>query len=127
MRRKRDSNPRTCYSQQFSRLPHSTTLPFLQGSHQVFPECGCKYITLLHFYQIFFLFFFNYFPKKKQSTNYQVTKSLLFFITSLRPVYHMLAQTLLNGLDYPFLYIAVNAEFNEKSQRISLAFGSYGL
>jgi hypothetical protein len=29
-RRKRDSNPRTCYSQQFSRLPHSTALPFLQ-------------------------------------------------------------------------------------------------
>src|SRR5690606_12920821 len=31
LRRKRDSNPRTCYSQQFSRLPHSTTLPFLLG------------------------------------------------------------------------------------------------
>jgi hypothetical protein len=30
LRRKRDSNPRTCYSQQFSRLPHSTALPFLQ-------------------------------------------------------------------------------------------------
>ena len=26
-RKARDSNPRTCYSQQFSRLPHSTTLP----------------------------------------------------------------------------------------------------
>ena len=31
LRRKRDSNPRTCNSQQFSRLPHSTTLPFLQS------------------------------------------------------------------------------------------------
>ena len=30
LRRVRDSNPRTCYSQQFSRLPHSTALPFLQ-------------------------------------------------------------------------------------------------
>ena len=29
-RRKRDSNPRRCDPQQFSRLPHSTTLPFLQ-------------------------------------------------------------------------------------------------
>ena len=28
-RRVRDSNPRTCYSQQFSRLPQSTTLPTL--------------------------------------------------------------------------------------------------
>ena len=31
LRRKRDSNPRTCNSQQFSRLPHSTTLPFLRS------------------------------------------------------------------------------------------------
>ena len=30
-RRERDSNPRTCYSQQFSRLPHSTALPSLRG------------------------------------------------------------------------------------------------
>ena len=30
LRRKRDSNPRRCDPQQFSRLPHSTTLPFLQ-------------------------------------------------------------------------------------------------
>ena len=30
VRRKRDSNPRRCDPQQFSRLPHSTTLPFLQ-------------------------------------------------------------------------------------------------
>ena len=46
LRRKRDSNPRTCYSQQFSRLPHSTALPFLQKSHQIFSECGCKYRKL---------------------------------------------------------------------------------
>lgn len=31
LRRERDSNPRTCYSQQFSRLPQSTTLPSLRG------------------------------------------------------------------------------------------------
>ena len=31
LRRVRDSNPRTCYSQQFSRLPHSTALPTLRG------------------------------------------------------------------------------------------------
>ena len=43
LRRKRDSNPRTCYSQQFSRLPHSTALPFLQKSYQICPDCGCKY------------------------------------------------------------------------------------
>ena len=30
LRRKRDSNPRRCDPQQFSRLPHSTTLPFLR-------------------------------------------------------------------------------------------------
>ena len=30
-RRVRDSNPRTCYSQQFSRLPQSTTLPTLRA------------------------------------------------------------------------------------------------
>ena len=30
MRRVRDSNPRTCYSQQFSRLPQSTALPTLR-------------------------------------------------------------------------------------------------
>ena len=30
MRRERDSNPRTCYSQRFSRPPQSTTLPSLR-------------------------------------------------------------------------------------------------
>ena len=30
LRRVRDSNPRTCYSQQFSRLPQSTALPTLR-------------------------------------------------------------------------------------------------
>ena len=30
LRRMRDSNPRRCNPQQFSRLPHSTTLPILQ-------------------------------------------------------------------------------------------------
>src|SRR5690606_25645272 len=49
LRRKRDSNPRRCDPQQFSRLPHSTTLPFLQ--------CGCKYITLFYFLKPFLCFF----------------------------------------------------------------------
>ncbi len=57
LRRKRDSNPRRCDPQQFSRLPHSTTLPFLRASHQVFPDCGCKYITLFQFDKIFFELF----------------------------------------------------------------------
>ena len=34
MRRKRDSNPRRCDPQQFSRLPHSTTLPFLHRGYK---------------------------------------------------------------------------------------------
>src|SRR5690606_41725636 len=42
-RRKRDSNPRTCYSQQFSRLPQSTTLPFLQKNRcSVFSGANIK-------------------------------------------------------------------------------------
>ncbi len=53
LRRKRDSNPRRCDPQQFSRLPHSTTLPFLQVSHQVFPECGCKYRKLFLSIKVF--------------------------------------------------------------------------
>jgi hypothetical protein len=36
LRRKRDSNPRRCDPQQFSRLPHSTTLPFLQKLVELF-------------------------------------------------------------------------------------------
>ena len=35
-RRVRDSNPRTCYSQQFSRLPQSTTLPTLRAQKYFF-------------------------------------------------------------------------------------------
>ena len=35
MRRVRDSNPRTCYSQQFSRLPQSTALPTLRCKSKV--------------------------------------------------------------------------------------------
>ena len=35
-RRVRDSNPRTCYSQQFSRLPQSTALPTLRGQKYFF-------------------------------------------------------------------------------------------
>ena len=33
-RRERDSNPRTCYSQQFSRLPQSTALPSLRRKNR---------------------------------------------------------------------------------------------
>ena len=41
-RRERDSNPRRCYPQRFSRPPHSTALPFLQKNSL---EFGCKGIT----------------------------------------------------------------------------------
>ena len=34
-RRERDSNPRTCYSQRFSRPPHSTALPSLRRKSKV--------------------------------------------------------------------------------------------
>ncbi len=44
MRRKRDSNPRRCYPQRFSRPPHSTALPFLQ-MNQPIVEFGCKGTT----------------------------------------------------------------------------------
>ncbi len=35
-RRKRDSNPRRCDPQRFSRPPHSTTLPFLRCKSTIF-------------------------------------------------------------------------------------------
>ena len=60
LRRKRDSNPRTCYSQQFSRLPHSTTLPFLQSCYQI-TDSGCKYRKAFHFVKAFMLFLMDYF------------------------------------------------------------------
>ena len=55
LRRKRDSNPRTCYSQQFSRLPHSTTLPFLRSCFTI-KYSGCKYRKGFHFVKAFLLF-----------------------------------------------------------------------
>ncbi len=58
LRRKRDSNPRRCDPQQFSRLPHSTTLPFLRVSHQVFLDCGCKYRKLFQITTTFSVLFF---------------------------------------------------------------------
>ena len=49
-RRVRDSNPRTCYSQQFSRLPQSTTLPALRGKSK-----GCIFfIQNLFYYKVIF-------------------------------------------------------------------------
>ena len=44
LRRVRDSNPRTCYSQQFSRLPQSTTLPTLPKPRLYRCFQWCKYI-----------------------------------------------------------------------------------
>ena len=41
-RRKRDSNPRRYDPQQFLRLPHSTTLPFLQMQMQIYTILGIK-------------------------------------------------------------------------------------
>ena len=43
LRRVRDSNPRTCYSQQFSRLPQSTTLPTLPKLRFYRRFQWCKY------------------------------------------------------------------------------------
>ncbi len=43
LRRVRDSNPRTCYSQQFSRLPQSTTLPTLPKLRLYRCFQWCKY------------------------------------------------------------------------------------
>ena len=43
LRRVRDSNPRTCYSQQFSRLPQSTTLPTLPELRLYRCFQSCKY------------------------------------------------------------------------------------
>lgn len=47
VRRKRDSNPRTCYSQQFSRLPQSTALPFLRRK-SITPDELNKIIFRIH-------------------------------------------------------------------------------
>ena len=57
-RRERDSNPRTCYSQRFSRPPHSTALPSLQKWKTTsFQWCKCKDIfnTDKFIYRIFTL------------------------------------------------------------------------
>ena len=56
LRRERDSNPRTREDQQFSRLPHSTTLPSLQ---YVFPNGNAKVLINFNpanFYWTFFSF-----------------------------------------------------------------------
>ena len=47
LRRVRDSNPRTCYSQQFSRLPHSTALPTLRGKCRKGNPILQKYLYLI--------------------------------------------------------------------------------
>jgi hypothetical protein len=47
LRRVRDSNPRTCYSQQFSRLPHSTALPTLRGKCRKGMPILQKYLHLI--------------------------------------------------------------------------------
>ena len=49
-RRKRDSNPRTYYSQQFSRLPQSTALPFLRDKSKInsfLSNAKCSYFLHL--------------------------------------------------------------------------------
>lgn len=48
LRRVRDSNPRTCYSQQFSRLPQSTTLPTLPKLRLYRCFQWCKYRTIFN-------------------------------------------------------------------------------
>ncbi len=53
LRRVRDSNPRTCYSQQFSRLPQSTTLPTLLKLRLYRCFQWCKYRTIFNFCKTF--------------------------------------------------------------------------
>ncbi len=45
-RRERDSNPRTCDSQRFSRPPHSTALPSLRGKSKVFHFRNKKFLKV---------------------------------------------------------------------------------
>ena len=74
LRRKRDSNPRSCYRQQFSRLPHSTALPFLQKSYQICSDCGCKYRKVFYFKKQksdYFLSFLNIIKYSCYLLNYQ--------------------------------------------------------
>ena len=65
-RRERDSNPRTREDQQFSRLPHSTTLPSLQYESQdgICDAChispfvlGLQRYELIRYLQIIFQFY----------------------------------------------------------------------
>ena len=53
LRRVRDSNPRTCYSQQFSRLPQSTTLPTLPKLRFYRHFQWCKYKKFFNSDKIF--------------------------------------------------------------------------
>jgi hypothetical protein len=56
-RRERDSNPRTCYSQRFSRPPHSTALPSLRRKYRWQAETNkIIFNTLLFFFFAVFLF-----------------------------------------------------------------------
>ncbi len=61
-RRGRDSNPRRCYPQRFSRPPQSTTLPPLLASYELglMPSplvCECKVTKSFCYVQIFWRFF----------------------------------------------------------------------
>ena len=47
LRRERDSNPRTCDSQRFSRPPHSTALPSLRGKSKGFHFCNKKILRII--------------------------------------------------------------------------------
>jgi hypothetical protein len=56
-RRERDSNPRTCYSQRFSRPPHSTALPSLRRKYRWQAETNkIIFNSLLFFFFAVFLF-----------------------------------------------------------------------
>ena len=62
LRRERDSNPRRCYPQRFSRPPHSTALPSLQlHKHIVVSFMRVQRYNYFYYLQIFQQLFFKYF------------------------------------------------------------------
>ena len=62
LRRKRDSNPRRCDPQQFSRLPHSTTLPFLlECLISYLLNAGANITSFFNFQQLISKLFFAFF------------------------------------------------------------------
>src|SRR5690348_4271623 len=49
LRRERDSNPRRCYPQRFSRPPHSTALPSLRRKYRFAVQTGKIHFSVYQF------------------------------------------------------------------------------